>query len=173
MKAEELTGSWIEPALQRLTEEVLASLAPKDDLAIVGIRTRGAFLAARLQKRFTDAGRSCELGELDVTLYRDDIHGGGGRKPIQASRLDFDLSGKTVLLVDDVLYTGRTIRAALSELMDFGRPAVVRLLCLLDRGGQELPIRADFVADTVEVPTGRKLQVSLREKDGEDRIEVL
>ena len=164
-------SDWVTETMSKLGQEVLGSLAAEEEIAVIGIRTRGAVLGERLHRELATAGRNAEKGELDITLYRDDIHGGAGRRPIQASHIDFSLDGKTIILVDDVLSTGRTIRAALTELMDFGRPARVRLLCLLDRGGHELPIKADFVGAEVTVSEGKKLQVRLKETNGEDRIE--
>jgi pyrimidine operon attenuation protein / uracil phosphoribosyltransferase len=170
MEISKMDSGWIDLTLDRLAGEVLGEIDPEARLAVLGVRTRGDHLAARLNNRFLEAGRDTELGSIDVTLYRDDIQEGGGRKAIGASEINFNLDGRTLLLVDDVFYTGRTIRAALTEINDFGRPACIRLLCLLDRGGRELPIRPDYTGAAVDVPPGRKLQLRLREVDGEDGI---
>lgn len=165
-------AEWIEITLAELAGEVHRRLEPSADLAIVGVRTRGSVLAGRLAVQLEQLGRTVETGDIDTTLYRDDIAGAGGRKAIRASDLPFDVNGKTVLLVDDVLSTGRTVRAAMTELMDFGRPACIRLLCLVDRGGRELPIQPDFIGAELAVPAEQKLRVRLREEDGRDGVDV-
>jgi pyrimidine operon attenuation protein/uracil phosphoribosyltransferase len=167
-------AAWMQATLERLAQDCLAVLPAGDDpVAVIGIRTRGPAVAERLAHRFREAGRACEVGHIDVTLYRDDLNGAGGRKAMKASDIPFDLTGRTVLLVDDVFSTGRTTRAALTELMDFGRPAVVRLATLLDRGGRELPIRPDVVGETLEAAPDRKVQVRMAEFDGVDEVEVV
>jgi pyrimidine operon attenuation protein/uracil phosphoribosyltransferase len=163
-------AEWIDTTTNRLAEEVISILKPEDKLAVVGIVTRGSAIAERLCKKFKEAGRDFEFGEVDVTLYRDDISGNGGRKAIKASNLEFDLNDKFVVLVDDVFSTGRTTRAALAEIMDYGRPAVIRLVCLLDRGGHELPIRPDLVGENVTAPDDCKICVRMQEIDNIDEV---
>ncbi|MFH0910211.1 MAG: bifunctional pyr operon transcriptional regulator/uracil phosphoribosyltransferase PyrR [Planctomycetota bacterium] len=170
MSEKRYDAAWIHATLKRLAEEVLADLAPGRRFAVVGIRTRGAVLARRLADLLLARGVPLEFGQIDSTLYRDDIASGGGRKAIRASDIPFDLTGAHILLVDDVLSTGRTIRAAITELMDFGRPAAIRLLCLIDRGGRELPIQPDFLGASVTVKDDRKLQLHVTEIDGADEI---
>ncbi|MHC4872601.1 MAG: bifunctional pyr operon transcriptional regulator/uracil phosphoribosyltransferase PyrR [Planctomycetota bacterium] len=164
-------AEWIKSSIDNLSEKLAEFAGDNRGLAIVGIRTRGAYIAKRLCDKLLEKGLAAECGELDITLYRDDIAEGGGRKPIQASNINFDLNGRDVVLVDDVIYTGRTIRAALDELVDFGRPSCIKLLCLLDRGGRELPIQPDFLGGVVEM-TGKSNRVGLKmtEIDGIDEV---
>ncbi len=172
MTEQHYDADWMRQTLARLADEAGASLSPDAPLAVVGIRTRGAVLAERLCALLRDKGRDADLGRLDITMYRDDISAAGGRKAVRASDIPFDLTGRHVLLVDDVLSTGRTIRAAITELMDFGRPAVIRLLCLIDRDRRELPIQPDFAGAQVDVAPERKLQVRVVEVDGVDEVAV-
>jgi pyrimidine operon attenuation protein/uracil phosphoribosyltransferase len=168
----EYDPAWIDATLSRLAGEVTAAIPEGTPLAVVGIRTRGSVLAERLAERLRAAGRQLDLGHIDITLYRDDISTGGGRKAIQASEIPFDPNGRSVVLVDDVLSTGRTIRAAMTELMDFGRPARVQLLCLVDRGGRELPIQPDYVGAEIAVEPERRLRVQVREMDGAEGVSI-
>ena len=160
----------IAKALSRIAHEIIerSRRAGLEDVALVGIQSRGAPLASRL-RRFVEerSGTSCRVGALDITFHRDDVHvrDGGrppGRQPIvRATSIPFPIEGMTVVLVDDVLYTGRTIRAAIDALLEFGRPARVQLAVLVDRGHRELPIRPDYVGKNL--PTGRdeRIQVEL------------
>jgi pyrimidine operon attenuation protein/uracil phosphoribosyltransferase len=158
--------------LDALVEKIAASFAPDHPLNIVGIRTRGEMLAHRLAQMlgtrgFTKIGR----GVLDITLYRDDLSEIGPRPLVQPTHLTIDIDGAPMVLVDDVIFTGRTVRAALNELGDFGRPSVIRLAVLVDRGGRELPIQPDFVAvELGELPRGLRVKVRLVESDGKDEI---
>jgi pyrimidine operon attenuation protein / uracil phosphoribosyltransferase len=167
----------IEQAIQRLAKEV-ADRARADGaeeaLAIVGIRRGGVHLATRLQSELGRLlGQPPPVGTLDIALYRDDLGQRGAAPVVGPTDIRFPVQGKTILLVDDVLYTGRTVRAALDEIVDFGRPRRVWLLVLVDRGGHELPITADFRATTLEVPKGRDVQVRLREEGAaEDAVVV-
>jgi pyrimidine operon attenuation protein/uracil phosphoribosyltransferase len=167
----------IEQVITRLGEEIAAratAVGAAEALAIVGIRRGGVHLAARLRadlaRRF---GRQAPHGTLDIALYRDDLAAHGAVPVVGPTDIRFPVEGKTVLLVDDVLYTGRTVRAALDELVDFGRPKRVWLAVLVDRGGHELPIAADFIGATLAVPDGQDVQVKLRE-DGaaEDAVVI-
>ncbi len=162
-----MNAQQIEQAIARLGEEIAAravAAGAADALAIVGIRRGGVHLAARLR---ADLGRRLghepPLGTLDIALYRDDLAAHGAAPVVGPTEIRFPIEGKTVLLVDDVLYTGRTVRAALDELVDFGRPRRVWLAVLVDRGGHELPIAADFTGAVLEVPEGQDVQVKLRE----------
>ena len=143
-----------EALYRELEQQVRAGLAGADKIAIVGIFSGGAWLAQRLAKALQVEDR---LGFLDASFYRDDYASKGLRPDVRPSQIPFDVDGATILLVDDVLYTGRTTRAAINELFDFGRPARIMLAALVDRGGRELPIAADFVADTVALEPGESL----------------
>jgi pyrimidine operon attenuation protein/uracil phosphoribosyltransferase len=162
-------------AIESLAFRVAASFPAKSDaLNIVGIRTRGEVLAQRLagalkQNGFPHIGR----GVLDITLYRDDLSEIGPRPLVRPTQIDIDIDAKPLLLVDDVLFTGRSIRAALDALSDFGRPSAIRLAVLVDRGGRELPIQPDFVGITLsDVPKDHRVNVRLAESDGRDEIVV-
>ena len=164
--------------LSRLAHEIIESNRGAENLAMVGIRTRGVNLAERLIQKIEEIeGRKIPLGSLDVTLYRDDLsynqRGMVGRmkKPrLQMTDIPFDLDGKVVILVDDVLYTGRTIRAALDALMDFGRPEKIRLVVMIDRGHRELPIKPDFVGKEIVTTSGEEVRVKLANIDGVDGV---
>jgi pyrimidine operon attenuation protein/uracil phosphoribosyltransferase len=162
-----MRGAAIEGAVQRLAGEVAArarAAGAAGDLAIVGIRRGGVHLAARLGAELgRRLGVQLPMGTLDIALYRDDLAERGAVPVVGPTDIRFPVQGKTVLLVDDVLYTGRTVRAALDELVDFGRPRRVWLAVLVDRGGRELPIAADFAGATLEVAPGQDVQVRLRE----------
>lgn len=169
-----LTGRQLDRALDKLYKSILEAM-PKDmRIAVVGIRTRGETLARRIVERFrTEAGIEVEYGVLDITFYRDDLSRRRRAPLVRATEIDFDLDGTWVLLIDDVLQTGRSIRAALDALHDFGRPEAVRLGVLIDRGGRELPIAADFIGRKVEAPPGKRLQVKLKENDGEEGLFIV
>ena len=160
--------------IDHLVVAVAADFAPTDPLNIVGIRTRGEVLAERLAKTLAAKGfNRIGRGVLDITLYRDDLSEVGPRPLVRPTRIDIDIDGKPLLLVDDVLFTGRSIRAALDALSDFGRPGAIRLAVLVDRGGRELPIQPDYVGlKLTDVPRTHHVQVRLRETDGVDEIEV-
>ena len=167
-----LDGQGAKRALTRIAHEILERNKGVGDLVLVGIRTGGAFLAAELAAKLEEIeGAIVSVGEVDITLYRDDIKGHSGHLPVGKTDIPFSLEGKKVVLVDDVLFTGRTIRAALDAIMDHGRPAAIQLAVLVDRGHRKLPIRADFVGRNV--PTSRKENVAVR-FDAENRpLEVL
>ncbi len=163
----------IRRAVARLAHEVLERNHGGDDLVLVGLRTRGFPLARRLQQRIQEfEGRQVPLGELDITLYRDDVHQRVPRA-LHATSIPVDVGDKTVVLVDDVLFTGRTVRAALDALIDLGRPRAIQLLCLVDRGHRELPIRPDFVGKNVPTSRDEKVAVHLVEVDGVDEVVVV
>jgi pyrimidine operon attenuation protein/uracil phosphoribosyltransferase len=163
----------IRRAVTRLAHEVLERNLGVDHLVLVGLRTRGVPLAARLQRSIEEfEGADVPLGELDITLYRDDVHQRAPRA-LSPTSIPVDISDKTVVLVDDVLYTGRTIRAALDALIDLGRPRAIQLVCLIDRGHRELPIRPDYVGKNVPTSRHEKVAVRLVEVDGVDEVVLL
>jgi pyrimidine operon attenuation protein/uracil phosphoribosyltransferase len=170
MDAERLSRS-----LARIAHEILERNRGVEDLALVGIRARGVPIAARLAAHLKDlAGVDVPTGALDITLYRDDLmhHAVGVQPVVRRTEIPFSLDDRTVLLVDDVLYTGRTIRAALDALIDFGRPRSIQLVVLVDRGHRELPIRADYVGRNIPTSRQQSVQVRLQEVDGRDDVEV-
>ncbi|MCK6572903.1 bifunctional pyr operon transcriptional regulator/uracil phosphoribosyltransferase PyrR [Myxococcota bacterium] len=156
--------------VHRLAHEILERAGPLETLALVGIRTRGLPLARRIAEVLLAAqalgGRRVPVGALDIALYRDDAFDGGSRVAVGASHLPFDVADRTIVLVDDVLYTGRTIRAALDALMDFGRPRRIKLAVLVDRGHRELPIQPDYVGQVLSTEPGQSVKVHLPEVDG-------
>jgi pyrimidine operon attenuation protein / uracil phosphoribosyltransferase len=167
----------IAKSLARIAHEIVEGNPELDQVALVGIHTRGVPLAHRLRRliqEFTD--QEVALGSLDITFYRDDVRVRGTEAPrhpqplVRATRLDFPLEGRTVVLVDDVLYTGRTIRAAIDALFDYGRPARVQLACLADRGHRELPIRPDYVGKNLPTSREERIQVQLVEVDEVDQV---
>ncbi|MEW6637981.1 MAG: bifunctional pyr operon transcriptional regulator/uracil phosphoribosyltransferase PyrR, partial [Actinomycetota bacterium] len=155
------------------SHEILERNAARlDDLAIVGILTRGVPLAHRIAENIRlFEGLDVPVGSLDITLHRDDLS--GDRAEVKGSRVSFDVTGRTVVMVDDVLYTGRTARAAMDALLELGRPAAIRLAILVDRGHRELPIRADHVGKNIPTARDERVLVSLEETDGEDGVIVV
>jgi pyrimidine operon attenuation protein / uracil phosphoribosyltransferase len=167
----------IAKSLSRIAHEIVEGNPELDRVALVGIHTRGVPLAQRLRRLIEEfTGAEVELGSLDITFYRDDVQVRAGEAPrhpqplVRATRLDFPLAGRTVVLVDDVLYTGRTIRAAIDALFDYGRPARVQLACLADRGHRELPIRPDYVGKNLPTSRNERIQVQLVEVDEVDQV---
>lgn len=157
--------------INRLAHEVIEKTKGAANLAVVGIRTRGDFLARRIAKKIEEIEKMpIEVGTLDITLYRDDLRGRLDQPKLQSTHILFDITGKTIVLVDDVLFTGRTIRAALNALMDIGRPAQIQLLVLIDRGHRELPIKADFVGKNIPTSSRQEIKVMMKEADGEDVV---
>lgn len=157
--------------VESLASEIAKEGKDLAGIAVVGIHKRGVPLANRLTAsilKHWSAG--VEEGSLDITLYRDDLSENPNQPEVHATRIDFDVSGKRVVLVDDVLYTGRTVRAAISEILDFGRPRRIELAVLVDRGHHELPIRADYVGKKVRTTSSQIVEVHLKETDGEDRV---
>lgn len=165
-----LTAEQIAAALDRIHAAVLKQLPPDRPVAVVGIRTRGETIARRIVDRLRAElpDRTIDFGILDITFYRDDLSRRRGAPLVRATEIDFDLDDAWVLLVDDVLQTGRSIRAALDALHDFGRARIIRLAVLVDRGGRELPIAADFVGKKVAARPRQHIAVKLRENDGEE-----
>jgi pyrimidine operon attenuation protein / uracil phosphoribosyltransferase len=161
--------------LTRIAHAILERHRGADGLALVGIRARGVPIAARLAAHLRElAGADVPTGALDITLYRDDLmrHAVGPQPVIRRTEIPFSIDDRLILLVDDVLYTGRTIRAALDALIDFGRPRAIQLVVLVDRGHRELPIRADYVGRNIPTSRQQSVQVRLREIDGRDEVEV-
>jgi len=157
--------------LSRLAHQIVESNRGAENLVFVGILTRGVQIAERLIEKIEPIeGRRLPLGMLDITFYRDDMLRKLKKPRVQATNIPFDIDGKVVMLVDDVLYTGRTIRAALDALMDFGRPARIQLAVLIDRGHRELPIEADFIGQEVKTTAGEEVRVKLKNVDGEDGV---
>src|SRR5438552_3278282 len=165
-------------SLARIAHEILERNRGTEELALVGIRTRGVPLARRIAKSLHEISHhEIPCGALDITLYRDDLSGNsstvGPQPVIHKTEINFSIDGKLILLVDDVLYTGRTIRAALDALIDFGRPRAIQLIVLVDRGRRELPIKADYVGKNIPTAPTQNVQVHLMEIDGRDEVEVL
>jgi len=161
--------------LARIAHEILERNRGVDELALVGIRTRGVPLARRLARAIFEINRhDVPTGALDITLYRDDLmrHAVGPQPLIRKTEIPFSIDDKRILLVDDVLYTGRTIRAALDALIDFGRPKAIQLIVMVDRGHRELPIKADYVGKNLPTSLSQSVQVHLQEIDGRDEVEI-
>lgn len=169
-----LDSRGVERTLKRMAVEIVELNRGTDDLILVGIQRRGVQLANRLVNLIRDGeGVAIPEGSLDITLYRDDLQTVGPRPVVGPTHLPWDLEGKHVIIVDDVLYTGRTIRAALDELADFGRAARIGLAVLVDRGGRELPIRADVVGKTVEVGPDERVDVLIEELDKRTEVVIV
>jgi len=170
-----LTAQQVHNALDRLYKAMVAELPAEGAITVIGIRTRGETLAARIveRMRLEMPGRPLQHGVLDITFYRDDLSRRRGAPLVRATEIDFDLDDTFVFLIDDVLHTGRSVRAALDALHDFGRPKVVRLGVLIDRGGRELPIAADLVGRKISAPNTKRVQVRLRENDGEEGVFII
>ena len=168
LEGEEVKNIW-EKVCREVSREI-----PLTNLGVVGIRTRGAYLAKRLQEFLSQKVRKeIPLGILDITLYRDDLTQIAEQPVMKGTEIDFDITGKKIVLVDDVIYTGRTIRAALDELIDFGRPAFIKLAVLIDRGGRELPIQPDFVGKLLEIDSEEIVEVKLMEVDEEEGAYII
>ena len=172
-----LDADAIQRSLARIAHEIIEANPELERVALIGIHTRGVPLAQRLARLIADfSGEQVRLGTVDITFYRDDVHVRGGEAPmhaqpvVRATKLDFPLEGMTCVLVDDVLYTGRTIRAAVEALFDYGRPERVQLACLADRGHRELPIRPDYVGKNLPTAHDERIQVELVEVDEVDRV---
>ena len=162
-------------ALTRIAHEILERNRGTSDLALVGIRTRGVPLARRIAQNLKDINQEdVPTGALDITLYRDDLmrHAVGPQPQVRRTEIQFSIDDRKILLVDDVLYTGRTTRAALDALIDFGRPKAIQLIVLVDRGHRELPIKADYVGKNLPTSLEESVQVRLLEIDGQDEVVV-
>jgi len=178
-----LNAGQIEQALGHLADQIAGSPAPRqrgrsspdNGLAIIGIRSRGEILAQRLADRLSQKlSHPVPCGTLDITLYRDDLNAphGDSQPRVRTTEIGFDINGKTIILVDDVLYTGRSARAAMDALIDLGRPKAIRLAVLVERAGRELPIQADYCGYQAEAQPEQSIQVSLVESDGKDEVIV-
>ena len=171
-RAKVLDSEDVARVVKRISHEILERNKGSADIALIGVRTRGVFLARRLARTIEEIeGGIVQVGELDVAFYRDDI----GTRPsssVGVTEIPFDINDKKVVIVDDVLYTGRTTRAAMDALMDFGRPSVIQLAVLVDRGHRELPVRADYVGKNIPTSGNEKVKVSLVEVDGADMVEI-
>src|ERR687892_1350099 len=175
-----LDSEAISRALTRIAHEIIEGNADRGRVALVASQTRGVPLASRLRRLVAErSGVELLLGALDITFHRDDVHVRDGARPpgrqpvVRATSVPFSLEGMTVVLVDDVLYTGRTIRAAIDALLDFGRPARVQLAVLVDRGHRELPIRPDYVGKNLPTARSERIQVRVTEVDGVDEVAIV
>ena len=174
-KAVVLDNQGIRRALTRIAHEIIERNKGIEDSVLVGIRTRGIYIAKRLAERIREIeGAEIPVGELDITLYRDDLtKKTDDQEPeVKGSDIPVDISNKKVILVDDVLYTGRTVRAGMDALIDIGRPATIQLAVLVDRGHRELPIRADFVGKNIPTSSSERIVVELQEVDEEERVSI-
>jgi pyrimidine operon attenuation protein/uracil phosphoribosyltransferase len=169
-----MDGDGIRRAISRISHEILEKNKGTDDLILVGIRTRGVPLAERIQSKINEFEKvNLPLGLLDITLYRDDLSTIDVQPVLHETRVPFNIEGKTIILIDDVLFTGRTVRAALDALIDLGRPQKIQLAVLIDRGHRELPIRADYVGKNVPTSKREIISVFLEEIDGKEEVLLL
>ena len=174
MKTKLLDADGLRRTVNRLSHEVVEKNKGVQDVVLVGIRTRGEFLAHRVAKKIAEIeNMNVQVGVLDITLYRDDLHGRLDQPELKSTEILFDIRGKVIVLIDDVLFTGRTIRSALNALMDLGRPSVIQLLVLVDRGHRELPIKAYFVGKNVPTAREQEVQVAMTETDEEDAVYLI
>lgn len=172
-KAKILDKSAIDKALERIAHEIVERCKTIDDIAVIGIKNRGAFIGRRLADKLEAITGTMPLtGALDITLYRDDLTQVSEQPIVHATEIDFDIGSKRIVLVDDVLFTGRTIRCALDALIDLGRPGQIQLAVLIDRGHRELPIRADYVGKNVPTSLAETVEVRLEEVDGKEEVVV-
>ncbi len=173
-KAQILDPQAIQRAVTRIAHEIVERNNGTENLVLIGLRSRGVDLARRIANELMlIAGAEPPVGALDVTLYRDDLDKVGPQPVVRKTDIPFSINEKRVVLVDDVLYTGRTIRAALDGLIDLGRPRLIQLAVLVDRGHRELPIRADYVGKNVPTSRQEQIQVLLTEEDGEDKVVIM
>jgi pyrimidine operon attenuation protein / uracil phosphoribosyltransferase len=168
-----LDGADMRRTLVRIAHEIVEKQIEPQELAIVGIHRRGAILARRLRTLLDELlGIEVPLGDVDISFYRDDLSRRADAPVVNASHLDFDVDGRTVVIVDDVLYTGRTVRAAIEAIFDYGRPARVQLAVLADRGHRELPIRPDYVGKNLPTSRDERVNVRVQELDGDDQVTI-
>ncbi|MBI2209373.1 MAG: bifunctional pyr operon transcriptional regulator/uracil phosphoribosyltransferase PyrR [Deltaproteobacteria bacterium] len=166
-----LNGEQIKQSLERFCRDILREHKSPEQLAFIGIRTRGIYLAKRLGEMIKRReGREVPVGEMDIALYRDDLNTLLPEGRVDHTRIPFDVANKSVILVDDVLHTGRTVRAAVDHLIDLGRPRLIHLAVLIDRGGREFPIAANYVGKKVKLTSGGEVRVRLKEADGKDEV---
>ena len=172
-KARILDKDAVDKSLKRIAHEIVENAETMDDTVLIGIKNRGAYLARRLADKIKEiVGKRPEVGALDITLYRDDLTQASEQPVVHATEIDFDIDEKRIVLVDDVLFTGRTIRCALDALIDFGRPGKIQLAVLVDRGHRELPIRADYVGKNAPTSIKESVEVRLVESDGKDEVVI-
>lgn len=170
-----LNSEQIEQILEDLTSRIISEIPPPLDIAVIGIRSRGEILAQRLSSRLSkELGRDVPCGTLDITLYRDDLNSpqSNAQLQVRTTEIGFDIDDKIVILFDDVLYTGRSTRAAMDALIDLGRPKAIKLAVLVDRAGRELPIQADYAGYKTDVAPGELVQVFLSESDGREEVVI-
>jgi len=174
IKSKVIDEQGFERTLTRLAHEILERNKGAETIALVGIRTRGEFLTLRLVEKIQKIEhRELQHGFLDITLYRDDLRENFNRPLLKGTVISFDVTEKNIILIDDVLYTGRTVRAALDELVDLGRPASIQLAVMVDRGHRELPIKADFVGKNIPTSVDEEVRVLMKEIDGEDAVVIV
>jgi len=170
-----LTAEQITSALEKLANRIISDICPEIEIAVIGIRSRGEILAQRLSALLSEKlEKQIECGTLDITLYRDDLNSpqGAAQPQVRTTEIRFNIDDKIIILVDDVLYTGRSTRAAMDALIDLGRPKAIRLAVLVDRAGREFPIQADYAACKTDVEPGELVQVNLAESDGKDEVVI-
>lgn len=170
-KSKILDKESIDKALKRMAHEIIENTKTMDDTVLIGIKKRGAYIAEKLADHIRAiSGHRPPVGALDITLYRDDLTQASEQPVVHATEITFDIENKRIVLVDDVLFTGRTIRCALDALIDFGRPKLIQLAVLVDRGHRELPIRADYVGKNIPTAISEVIEVRLSESDGKDEV---
>lgn len=173
-KAKIMDKETMKRTLKRIAHEITENTKGTKDLVIIGIRNRGAYLAQKIAAYINEIEKAeVPVGILDITLYRDDLTTIAEQPQVRKTEIDFDITGKKIVLVDDVLFTGRTIRSALNALIDFGRPKYIQLAVLVDRGHRELPIRADYIGKNVPTAQAETVQVRISEVDGKDDVIIL
>lgn len=174
IKAKIIDEAGMQRTITRLAHEILEKNRGAKNLVLIGMRTRGEFLARRIWKKMAEIdGSEPNIGVLDVTLYRDDFRTRLKQPEVSVTNITFDINDKNIVIIDDVLYTGRTIRAALDALMDLGRPAAIRLCVLVDRGHREMPVAADFVGKNIPTSFDEEIKVKMSEVDDEDAVYLM
>ncbi len=169
-----LNSEEVSRAITRMAHEILERTKTLQELALVGIVTGGVHLAKRLQEKIREIGKvQLDFGILDINLYRDDLSEIGAQPEIRETKINFDVAGKRIILVDDVLFTGRTVRCALDGIIDYGRPKAIQLAVLVDRGHREFPIRPDYVGKNIPTSKHERVIVKLKDPDGEDSVVVM
>jgi pyrimidine operon attenuation protein/uracil phosphoribosyltransferase len=174
VKAKIIDEDGLSRIITRMAHEILEKNKGSQNLVLMGMKTRGEFLANRIFERIKEIEKiELPLGVLDVTLYRDDFRTRMKQPEVSVSNITFDINDKDIIIIDDVLYTGRTVRSALNALMDFGRPRTIQLCVLVDRGHRELPIRADYIGKNIPTSNQEEIKVKMKEIDGEDAIYLM
>ncbi len=172
--AKVLDAEGIKRSIQRIAHEILEKNQGLDEVAVIGIKTRGAYLAERIAKSMEEIeGKEVAVGAIDITMYRDDLTEIAEQPVVHSTEIEFDITGKKIILVDDVLFSGRTVRCALDELIDFGRPANIQLAVFIDRGHRELPIRPDFTGKNIPTSKTDSVEVRIQEVDDKEEVVVL